>query len=173
MERKLIKQYDIPQNVRKQYAKYLTLELYTDRLIGKGSKNGDITYFFKDYRGVQWTPASLATQFAQIVFITQENASNYVTANNLNAMADTNKIPFCSGMFSYTAANDYAKSLYMDIKKAMDEYKDHELSTAGQSTTVQAALSSAEELKKFKDLMDAGVISAEEFEAKKKQLLGL
>ena len=33
--------------------------------------------------------------------------------------------------------------------------------------------SSADELKKFKELLDSGVITQEEFEAKKKQLLGL
>ena len=32
---------------------------------------------------------------------------------------------------------------------------------------------SADELKKFKDLLDAGIITQEEFDAKKKQLLGL
>ena len=39
-------------------------------------------------------------------------------------------------------------------------------------TNIQA-LSPAEELKKFKELLDAGVITQEEFDAKKKQLLGL
>ena len=34
-------------------------------------------------------------------------------------------------------------------------------------------LSSADEIKKFKDLLDSGVITQEEFDAKKKQLLGL
>lgn len=38
---------------------------------------------------------------------------------------------------------------------------------------VQQAPSSADELKKFKELLDMGVISREEFDAKKKQLLGL
>lgn len=33
--------------------------------------------------------------------------------------------------------------------------------------------SNADELKMFKDLLDAGVITQEEFDAKKKQLLGL
>ena len=33
--------------------------------------------------------------------------------------------------------------------------------------------SSADELKKFKELLDSGIISQEEFEAKKKQLLNL
>lgn len=36
-----------------------------------------------------------------------------------------------------------------------------------------APVSSADELKKFKELLDMGVISQEEFDAKKKQLLGL
>ena len=33
--------------------------------------------------------------------------------------------------------------------------------------------SNADELKKYKDLLDSGVLSQEEFDAKKKQLLGL
>lgn len=37
----------------------------------------------------------------------------------------------------------------------------------------QAAVSAADELKKFKELLDMGVITQEEFDAKKKQLLGL
>lgn len=36
-----------------------------------------------------------------------------------------------------------------------------------------SAVSSADELKKFKDLLDSGIITQEEFDAKKKQLLGL
>lgn len=173
MESKLIKIYEVPASVRKQYAKYLTLELYTDRLIGKGSKNGDITYFFKNYMGVTWTPASVATQFAQVVFLTHENAGGYITGSNLKDMVDMNKIPFCSGMFSYAAANDYAKSLYQDIKTAMDEFKEHESAASTNGSVVQAAISPADELKKFKELLDLGIITQEEFDAKKKQLLGL
>ena len=37
----------------------------------------------------------------------------------------------------------------------------------------EIAQSSADELKKYKDLLDSGIISQEEFDAKKKQLLGL
>lgn len=40
-------------------------------------------------------------------------------------------------------------------------------------TNVVQANSNADELKKYKDLLDSGVITQEEFEAKKKQLLGL
>ena len=38
---------------------------------------------------------------------------------------------------------------------------------------VQNALSAADELKKFKELLDLGIVTQEEFDAKKKQLLGL
>ncbi len=40
-------------------------------------------------------------------------------------------------------------------------------------TVVNAAPSNADELKKYKELLDAGVITQEEYDAKKKQLLGL
>ena len=39
--------------------------------------------------------------------------------------------------------------------------------------TTVVSLSPAEELKKFKELLDMGVITQEEFDAKKKALLGL
>lgn len=42
-----------------------------------------------------------------------------------------------------------------------------------ESSRIPAGLSSADELKKFKELLDSGVITQEEFEVKKKQLLGL
>ena len=41
------------------------------------------------------------------------------------------------------------------------------------NSTQSVAISSADELKKYKELLDSGVISQEEFDAKKKQLLGL
>ena len=52
------------------------------------------------------------------------------------------------------------------------ESKRQEMSTPKAATVVQQA-SAADELKKFKELLDMVVISQEEFDAKKKQLLGL
>ena len=40
-------------------------------------------------------------------------------------------------------------------------------------TQSQGSLSAADEIKKFKELFDSGIITEEEFNAKKKQLLGL
>ena len=39
--------------------------------------------------------------------------------------------------------------------------------------SASATIDHAEELKKYKDLLDSGVITQEEFDAKKKQILGL
>lgn len=172
MESRLINTFKIPDNVRKQYAKYLSLELYTDKLVGKGGPNGDITYYFKNYTTVQWTPASIASQFAMIAFITPENTRGYVAGSNLDRLVDVNLLPFCSGMFSYKDANNYAKALFIEIKEAMDKYQAQE-SEAAITSSVNIVSSSADELKKFKELLDMGIISQEEFDAKKKQLLGL
>ena len=172
MENTLIKTYEIPESVRKKFAKFLSLELYTDRLVGKGNKNGDIMFFFKDYIDVTWTPACVANMYALVTFLTAQNSGNVVN-KNMFVGVDANRIPFCSGTFSYKPANEYAKALCMDIKAAMNEYKLNANNTTTTATVVQAAPSSAEELKKFKELLDAGIITQEEFDAKKKQLLGL
>lgn len=47
-----------------------------------------------------------------------------------------------------------------------------DLRTAGSSSEAQAG-SAADEIKKFKELLDLGAITQEEFDAKKKQLLGI
>lgn len=60
-----------------------------------------------------------------------------------------------------------------EAKARFDEVIKMAQKSAGGNATIQAALSPADELKKFKELLDMGVISQEEFNAKKKQLLGL
>ena len=61
-----------------------------------------------------------------------------------------------------------------EIKKYLDQMLAKVRgSKSNSSTTIIQANSNAEELKKYKDLLDAGIITQEEFEAKKKQLLGL
>ena len=56
------------------------------------------------------------------------------------------------------------------IKEHIDEFI---ANPPAQTATVIQQTSSADELKKFKELLDGGIITQEEFDAKKKQLLGL
>lgn len=59
-----------------------------------------------------------------------------------------------------------------DKIKDFVEKKILERDNHGNSNKVES-VSSADEIKKFKELLDLGIISQEEFDAKKKQLLGL
>jgi hypothetical protein len=52
-------------------------------------------------------------------------------------------------------------------------FMEHVKSNLGKKSESGSAASAAEELKKFAELRDAGVITEEEFDAKKKQLLGI
>lgn len=165
----LIKTFEIPAEVRKQYSKFTSLELYDDKLVGKGSKAGDFVWFFKSYMTIQWTPASLATQFAQLIFITPENADRYISASNLHSAVDVNRIMFCSGIFSYAKANDYVKELHSEILKAFNDFKSKEYN----KKEAHSESSVADEIKKYKELLDIGAITQEEFENKKKKLLDL
>lgn len=71
---------------------------------------------------------------------------------------------------------DYDKCPYCGSKDIRDLDESEwaaEQAKAAQGSTPAPAVSAADELKKFKDLLDGGVITQEEFDAKKKQLLGL
>ena len=159
MENKLIKRYEIPKNVRKQISKYASLELYTDRLVARDDNTKEIVYEFSYYKKVAWTPASLATQFAQLVFSVYDkpNIANYAISDS----KDKTKIPFCSGMYSYKTANQYVKSLCVDIKLAMDEYN---------SNSTQLESLYADELKRAKELCKNGTITQKEFDEKRREL---
>ena len=63
--------------------------------------------------------------------------------------------------------------LYKAISKLLIDRQDSKQPIAQTTIKPEIPQSNAEELKKYKDLLDNGVISQEEFDAKKKQLLGL
>ena len=76
--------------------------------------------------------------------------------NEINKIIDFNKCPKCNST---------------NISELSDEEFRKITSTTNSSNP--PAVSSADELKKFKELLDMGIITQEEFDAKKKQLLGL
>lgn len=64
---------------------------------------------------------------------------------------------------------DNRDQIYTELNKLINQRQE----TASNITVVKQDASSADELKKIKDLLDSGIITQEEFDAKKKQLLGL
>ena len=84
------------------------------------------------------------------------SASNTQSANqHLAQIVDYDKCPNC-----------HSSDISVISK---EEFKEHYQKANIQETSI----SQADELKKFKDLLDNGVITQEEFDQKKKQLLGL
>lgn len=73
-------------------------------------------------------------------------------------IVDRNKCPKCGNSKLIRLTEEEAKA---------------EIEKQNAPTPVVAEASAADELKKFKELLDMGVITQEEFDAKKKQLLGL
>ena len=72
-------------------------------------------------------------------------------------------------MFSFSKSNNYAMGLSNDIKDAYNSYKQN----SAMQNNAENTFSSADEIMKYKTLLDAGVITQEEFEMKKKQILNL
>ena len=70
-----------------------------------------------------------------------------------------------------TSANAKMEEVASYIKSRVEEYKTAKNAPA--TTIIQNTFSVADEIKKFKELLDSGIITQEEFDAKKKQLLGL
>jgi len=174
----LVKKIIVPAEQRKKTTLagnlwYDTLEVYDNRVIGYLNGNQTMTWYFKEYTGIDIVKANMNSQFAQVVFLTGMNAKNRVVgidfgaSQNLNAMNDTNRILFCSGMFSFGKTNDFAISVGTEIRKAFENYKNNDVVEITGSTS-----SSADEILKYKTLLDQGIITQEEFDAKKKQLLG-
>ena len=80
------------------------------------------------------------------------------------ALRNENALPLLSKKDNEAAAK---------IKAYVEEQIMKNATNKGGATIVQQAASPAEELKKMKELLDADIITQEEFDAKKKQLLGL
>ena len=86
------------------------------------------------------------------------------SANIEQALRNENALPLAAA-----GQNDEA----MKIKAYVEDQILKQANNKSGTTIVQQATSPAEELKKMKELLDMGIITQEEFDAKKKQLLGL
>ena len=175
----LIKTIEVPkeQIKRTTLAKslyYDKIEIYDNRVVGYFEGQQAMTWYFKEYSVIDIVKSNMNSQFAQVVFMTGMNSKNraigidLAATQNANAIKDTNRILFCSGMFSFGRTNDFAVSVGSEIRKAFDNYKNNDAVQITGSVS-----SSADEILKYKNLLEQGIITQEEFDAKKKQLLGL
>ena len=131
-----------------------TSTLVTGILFGTSLTQGEKTIYFKDATGVQYKPSSVLDGYIQVETAAGGVTSSYSQYSGENAI-----------QFSGKERNEEAEIIVAFIKKKIDEIKNTPVGVAVQQT------SPAEELKKFKELLDLGVISQEEFDEKKKELL--
>lgn len=162
----LVKIVDVPKNLQKGGICPYRVEIYSDHVSCYGCNEGP--WFFKDFTGVSTQAATVFCAFAGVVFLNSVSGQ-YSLKTGSAVLQDRNRINFCSGTFSYAAANSFVAALADDIRKAIEFYKSNP--DAGSNTmTVQST--PADELKKFKELLDIGAITQDEFDTKKKEILG-
>lgn len=143
------------------------IKVYDDKVIitvkvGIGSfmtgnaSDGEKTIYYSDCIGVQYKKCGFQLgylQFETAGGIMNNRTNNFFNENTFTWSASNQTNEKMGEVANYTKER---VSYYKNIRNAPTE-----------------TLSPADELKKFKDLLDSGVITQEEFDAKKKQLLGL
>lgn len=179
MNGNIIKTIDVPKEVRKQSTLarvkfYDKFNLYSTKLVGIVDGKEETTWFFKDFATIKTVNANINSQFAQVVFVNAMNSHYKPTVisatTNLNIVDDVNKILFCSGMFSWSKASDFANKLHSQIIDTFNQFKENE-SNMAEANITSGTISIADEIKKFKELLDVGAITQEEFDRKKAELL--
>ena len=133
-----------------------TSTLVTGLVFGTSVTQGEKTIYYKDAIGVQYKPSSIADGYIQV-----ETAAGGVTSSS-SQYGGENSI-----QFSGKDRNAEAEIIVDFIKNKIEEIKNAPVGGIVQQ------VSPAEELKKFKELLDTGIITQEEFDAKKKELLGI
>lgn len=143
------------------------LDVYDDKIILNTKVNvssailgnpnaGKKQIYYSDCIGVQFKKAGLKLGYIQIETASSNSGSRFV----MNYSSDENTFVW-DGM---KINNDYMEEVFEYIKERIDIVKH-----ASQRST----FSPTDEIKKYKELLDMGAITPEEFEAKKKQLLEL
>lgn len=118
---------------------------------------GEKTIYFADCISIQFSKSKIL-----MGHLTFETASVNLAGSNAYHNANT---------FIWTTkqqSNEKMEEVANFCRKKMEEIKSGKNAAAAVSQT-----SSADELKKFKELLDNGIITQDEFDAKKKQILGL
>ena len=133
-----------------------TSTLVTGLVFGTSVTQGEKTIYYKDAIGVQYKPSSIADGYIQV-----ETAAGGVTSSS-SQYGGENSI-----QFSGKDRNEEAEIIVAFIKNKIEEIKNAPVGGIVQQ------VSPAEELKKFKELLEVGIITQEEFDVKKKELLGL
>ena len=143
------------------------LKVYEDHCVLTAKKNavsllitnkffaGNKKFYYSDLTSVQFRdPGMITDGYMEFEYPGSRSGNSSGAYSSENAIAFTKK------------DLDKMREIYNYIDGKIREYKNK-----GNGTVQQ--LSPADELKKFKELLDTGILTQEEFDAKKKELLGI
>lgn len=135
----------------------ITTEVTIGSLFTGNSTDGSKEIYYSDVISVQSKAPSVTLGYIQL-----ETASTMMNNDRDNF--------FNENTFTYNESdlpNGLADEVVKYIKDKVSEFK------KAKNTPSVVQISAADELKKFKELLDMQIITQEEFDAKKKELLGL
>lgn len=137
----------------------ISTKITVGSILTNNATDGEKTIFYSDCIGVQFKPCGLQVGYLQL-----ETASSSMNNRTTNFWNEN----------SFTFEGDAKVNYQMEeianyIKKRVEECK----RSQNAPVVVASSVSAADEIKKFKELLDMGIITQEEFDAKKKQLLDL
>ena len=142
----------------------ITTDVTLGSILTKNATDGSKTIYYSDVIGFQFKEALVTIGYLQLetAGMTMNNAgSNFFNENSFTFENTPLPAP-------YGDMNNYMRKIADYIQKRVEYYKP----TSNNTQTVQVdKLSSADELRKYKALLDDGIITQEEFETKKKELL--
>lgn len=148
-----------------------TIQLYEDYLVighsgvlnamSMGIK-GEKNIYYSDITSVQYKKPGFSAGYIQFSL----PGGNENKGGVFSAMSDENTVAVKSGD---AAIEIKAQEVVDIINKKIREIKTNK----NFSPVIAQQISPADELKKFKELMDLGIITEEEFNTKKKEILGL
>lgn len=130
-------------------------------ILTQNATDGEKTIYYSDVIGVQFKPSGLAIGYLQLE--TASSSGNNKTSNFFN-----------ENSFTYepqNITNEEMEKVVAYIRERVEACKEAKNNPVIAAPV--AAVSVADEIKKFKELLDMGAITQEEFDAKKKQLLSL
>lgn len=131
-------------------------------MLTNNATDGEKTVYYSDVIGIQFKPCLFSAGYLQLE--TASSAGNNKSSNFFN-----------ENSFTYDLTNKLTNE---EMEKVVDYIKERiEVCKEAKNNPIVAApvaaVSVADEIKKFKELLDMGAITQDEFDAKKKQLLDL
>lgn len=117
---------------------------------------GDKEIYFTDITSVQFKNLGMTTGYLQFEYPGSHSFNNFTSENSFTFSATI-------GTAKYSKLKEIMPQVYEYIQAKIKEVK----------SNTQNNTSSADEIKKYKELLDMGAITQEEFDLKKKELLKL